>query len=87
MLRGAHCDDGLPQLDQQLAESRRMLAFVLTTDRSMILATKYRSEELDDPRTITEARALYIGRAQLVIALYMCVCGYIGLTGGPAAQI
>ena len=29
--------------------------FVLTTDRSMILAARYRSEGLDEKRPITEA--------------------------------
>jgi hypothetical protein len=33
-------------------------AFVLTTDRSMILATRYRSEGLDEQRPITEALQL-----------------------------
>jgi aryl carrier-like protein len=32
---------------------------VLTTDRSMILATRYRSEGLDEQRPITEALQLF----------------------------
>jgi len=34
--------------------------FVLTTDRSMILAARYRSEGLDEKRPITEALQLRI---------------------------